>query len=266
MGHERGRVTRSDPLPGVALLRIEHDARLGALPPAMCEELGAAWKQIAQEPATRAVVLTGSGRGFSTGLDVIAAAEGGDPANQYGENTELPTFGLSPLDFDVWLPYVVAVNGVCAGGGFHLLTDADIVVAAEDATFLDPHVSIGQVSALEPIALLRRMPLETVMRMTVLGKHGRIDASGAARAGLVGEVVSADNLVERAIELAALAAQGSPAAIAVSKKAIRQSMQVGLDAGLRLGWQALRSHWEHPDYREGLAAYAERRAPNWTVT
>jgi enoyl-CoA hydratase/carnithine racemase len=258
-----GTVERSEAAPGVVLLRITHERRLGALTPTMRDQLGAAWRSIADDPNVRAVVLTGTGRGFSTGLDVVAAAEGDDPASEFASSEDLPAFGMSPIDFDVWVPYIVAVNGVCAGGGFHLLTDADIVIAGAGASFLDPHVSVGQVSALEPIALLRRLPLETVTRMVVLGRHGRISAADAHRVGLVSEVVADDTVVQRAVELGSLATTGSPAAIAASKRALRASLQVGLDEGLRIGWDAIRDHWNHPDYAEGLAAFSDSRPPQW---
>jgi enoyl-CoA hydratase/carnithine racemase len=256
-------VHRADPAPGVALLTLDNPAKLGALDPSMVEQLGAQWRAIRADPSVRAVVLTGTARGFSTGLDVSAAAEGWAPSQQYPDVDELPRFGLSPRDHDVWLPYIVAVNGICAGGGFHLLSEADIVIAAEEASFCDPHVSIGQVAALEPIALARRIPLETVLRMVVLGRHAQLSASEALRCGLVSEVVHGANLVDRAVELASLAALGSPATIEASKRAIWASLDVGLDAGLREGWRRIREHWKHPDYEEGIAAFAEGRAPRW---
>lgn len=262
MNTEAGTVRLERPAPHVALLTIDNSRRLGAMSAAMLQQLGTHWRTVKDDSALRAAVLTGSGRGFSTGLDVAAAADGEDPATVYSGD-DVPQFGMSPLEHDVWLPYIVAVNGVCAGGGFHLLTEADIVIASETAKFVDPHVSIGQVSGLEPVNLLRRMPLEAVMRMVVLGRHGTIDAEGALRLGLVSEVVAQDRLVDRALELAELSATNSPAAIAASKRLVYASMQLGLDEGLRHAWREITAHWEHPDYVEGIAAYAEKRDPRW---
>lgn len=255
----------SRPSAAVAVVTIDNPARLGALTPAIRRMLGEHWEAIGENPDVRAVVLTGTGRGFSTGLDVAAANDGDDPQAWYGgdDADEIPAFGMSPLDFDVWLPLIVAVNGVCAGGGFHLLSDADIVIASEDATFLDPHTSVGQVAALEPIALLRRLPMEAVLRMVVLGRHGHLTAADALRLGLVSEVLPRDRLLDRAVELAEAAAENSPAAIEASKRVIHESLNLGLDDALRNGWGALRQHWNHPDTREGLAAFAEGRPPQW---
>ena len=83
---------------------------------------------------------------------------------------------------------VVAVNGVCAGGGLHYVADADIVIASEDAWFTDPHVGVGQVSGIEAPSLGLRVPLGMLARMVLLGRHERWDAQQALRVGLVSEV------------------------------------------------------------------------------
>ena len=79
---------------------------------------------------------------------------------------------------------IAAVNGVCAGGGLHFVADADIVLMAADATLLDPHVSIGQVSAYETIALGRKSPMEAILRMALIGRHERITAARAYELGI----------------------------------------------------------------------------------
>ena len=90
---------------------------------------------------------------------------------------------------NVGKPVITAVNGVCAGGGLHWVADADVVIAASDATFVDPHVSIGQVSALETIALMRKMPAEAVLRMALVGSHERLTAARAYELGMISQVV-----------------------------------------------------------------------------
>jgi enoyl-CoA hydratase/carnithine racemase len=258
-------VDRSTPTPSTALLTLNNPTKLGALNDSMLRQLAAHWSDIKADGQIRSIVLTGTGRGFSTGLDLEGANTGADPATLYGSDEQLPHFGFSPLEFDVWKPYIVAVNGVCAGGGFHLLADADIIIASTDARFLDPHVSVGQVAALEPIMLTRRMALGAVLRMTVLGRRDLLSAEEARAAGLVSEVHSPDDLLPRALELAAMAAEGSPAAIERSKRSIWKSLQLGLDDALQYGWTQIREHWDHPDFREGIAAYNEQRSPRWVA-
>lgn len=261
-----GTVTLTTPAPHVALVTIDNPDRLGALSPDMLEQLSASWRTIAADHTVRAIVLTGVGRGFSTGLDLAAASDGDDPQSRYSDEDERPHLGLSPLEFDIWLPLIVAVNGVCAGGGFHLLADADVILCAPDATFLDPHAAVGQVSALEPIALARRIPLQAVLRMVVLGREGSMTADDAHRVGLVSEVVPDDRLVDRAVTLAEAAAANSPATIERSKRAIHDSLAMPLHHALDHGWQAVQAHWDHPDYHEGIAAYVERRSPVWDIS
>jgi enoyl-CoA hydratase/carnithine racemase len=126
-------------------------------------------------------------------------------------------------------PVVTAVNGVCAGGGLHFVVDSDIVLASHDATFLDPHVSLGQVSAFEAVGLARRGPFGAVARMALTGAHERIGAEEARRLGWVSEVVAADRLAERAQELAESAARCLDTGVH-RKKALWHALEVGLTA------------------------------------
>ena len=96
--------------------------------------------------------------------------------NQIGDAGDLEKraeLRLTAWHNQVWKPVIAAVNGVCAGGGLHFVADADIVIAASDATFLDPHVSLGQVTAYEAIALVRKSPMEQICRMALVGRHER---------------------------------------------------------------------------------------------
>ena len=144
-------------------------------------------------------------------MDLKAFAERGGPRPVKADVHE--ELRLTPLHCDVWLPTIVAVNGVCTGSGLHFVADADVVVASTTASFLDTHVSVGQVAAVEPITLLPRIGLGNTLRLTVLGRHGRIAADEALRISLVDEVVEPERLLDRAVELAEQAATGSPAAI-----------------------------------------------------
>ena len=129
-------------------------------------------------------------------MDLQAFAERGGPRPVKADVHE--ELRVTPLHCDVWLPTIVAVNGVCTGSGLHFVADADIVVASTTASFLDNHVSVGQVAAIEPITLLPRIGLGNALRMTVLGKHGRLNADEALRIWLVDEVVEPEQLLERA--------------------------------------------------------------------
>jgi E-phenylitaconyl-CoA hydratase len=150
------------------------------------------------------------------------------------------------------------------GGGLHFVTDADLIVAAEHATFLDTHVKVGLIAGLEPVGLARRMPLEQVLRMALLGGSERMTAAQARAAGLVGEVVPPDRLMPRARELAEKISQHSPTAMARTKQCIWESLDLGLDEALGRTWEVIGNHSGHPDSEEGPRAFVEKRKPRWS--
>ncbi len=126
----------------------------------------------------------------------------------------------------VWKPVIAAVNGVCAGGGLHFVADADIVIAASSAVFSDPHVSIGQVSAFETIALVKKSPMEPILRMAFAGRHERISARRAYELGIISQVVDpSERLHDEAQELAEKIARNSGDALAASKRALWSALE-----------------------------------------
>jgi enoyl-CoA hydratase/carnithine racemase len=159
---------------------------------------------------------------------------------------------------------IAAVNGVCAGGGLHFVADADIVMAARGATFVDPHVSIGQVTAFEPIGLLRKSPMEPVVRMALTGRHERLSAERAYQLGILSQVVDPpEQLRHEAQALAEKIARNSPAAMAATKRALWGALETGLTEACQAGAAELVGLWGHPDQTEGPAAFAEKRAARW---
>ncbi len=234
-----------------------------AMDAAMLGELEAAWRELADDPAVRVIVNTGNGKSFQTGLDVAQLAR--DPAalREQSRRTRDAELRLSAWHNRVWKPVIAAVNGVCAGGGLHFVSDADIVIAADTATFLDPHVSIGQVSAYETIALARKSPMESVMRMALVGRWERVDAHRAYELGILSEVVPAAELRDRAQALGETIARNSPAAMAATKRALWGALEAGLTDACRAGAQELVGMWGHPDQEEGPRAFAERREAAW---
>ena len=145
----------------------------------------------------RVIVTTGAGRSFQTGLDVVQLSRDPDALRKQSGRTKRAELRLSAWHNGVSTPVIAAVNGTCAGGGLHFVADADIVIASTSATFFDPHVSIGQVTAYEAITLLRKMPAEAVMRMALVGRYERIDAARAYELGMVSEVVEPERLHEK---------------------------------------------------------------------
>ena len=246
----------------VLVVTIDRQERMNALSQQVYDDLLETWTSLKADREIRAIVITGAGsRAFCTGMDLQAFAERGGPRPVKADvHEELRT---TPLECDLWLPTIVAVNGVCTGAGLHFVADADIVIASETATFLDTHVSVGQVTALEPITLLPRIGLGNALRFAVLGRHGRVSAEEALRISLVDEVVEPERLFDRAVELGELVATGSPAAIEASKRAIRGALELPMAEAMQRGWELLLAHREHPDSNEGPAAFVEKREPKW---
>ncbi len=255
-------------------LRVEREGHVGwlvfdrpkagnAMDATMLGELERAWQQLADDPAVRVIVNTGEGRAFQTGLDVAQLARDKEALREQSRRTRRSELKLTAWHNGVEKPVIAAVNGVCAGGGLHFVADADMVIASSEATFLDPHVSIGQVTALETIALARTSPMEPILRMAFTGRHERLTAARAFQLGIVGEVVEPDRLRDAARELADKVARNSPAAMAATKRALWAAFETGLTDACRAGTAELVSMWGHPDQQEGPAAFAERRRAEW---
>jgi len=217
---------------GVGIITLDRPEALNSFNPSMVAEFGQLWARIRLEDEVRALVLQANGeRAFCTGVDV----------KQWRENSDNPWYQddpgvhLSPKQNRVWKPLICAVQGMAAGGAFYWLNEADLIVAAEDATFFDPHVSYGMTAALEPIGLTRLIPLREAIRIALMGIDERVSAATAQRIGLVSEVVPAAELRARAHELAARIAAKPPAAVQGTVRAIWESLDVGRKTALERG-------------------------------
>jgi enoyl-CoA hydratase/carnithine racemase len=230
----------------------------------MLDDLETAWQELDADPRVRVIVNTGEGSAFQSGLDVVELAKDPEALREQSRRTKHAELRITAWHNRVWKPVIAAVNGVCAGGGFHFVADADIVMAASTATFLDPHVSIGQVTAYEAIGLVRKMPAEAVMRMALIGRYERMDAQRAYQLGMISQIVDPpERLREAAQELAETIARNSPTAMAATKRALWGAMELGLTDAGKAGAKELVGVWGHPDQAEGPLAFAEKREAQW---
>ncbi len=249
----------------VGWLIFDRPASANAMDATMLGELAEAWRELDADPEVRVIVNTGNGRAFQTGVDVVQMSRDRGAMREQSRRTRDATLELTAWHNRVWKPVICAVNGVCAGGGLHFVTDADIVIAASDATFLDPHVSVGQVSAYEVVGLAAKMPVEAVLRMALVGRHERITAQRAYELGMISQIVDPpDTLRDEAQALAEKIAQNSPAAMAATKRALWGALELGLTDACKQGAAELVSMWGHPDQTEGPLAFTDRRTPDWT--
>jgi enoyl-CoA hydratase/carnithine racemase len=246
-------------LDSVLVATLNRPHRRNALDQSLLTALRSLWIDSDTLAGIRAIVITGAPPGFCSGADMSLLLT--DRTDDVSPRARAELSFLPGLQVDC--PVIVAVNGVCAGAGLHFVADADLVLASERASFLDPHVSVGQVSALEPLSLWLRGRRQSVMRMALLGSAERLTATQAVEAGLVSEVVPDGELHDRALALASAIAANSPAAVAATRRAIRTFEEQLLDRALDDGWRAIRDHWSHPDASEGPLAFREKRAPRW---
>jgi enoyl-CoA hydratase/carnithine racemase len=248
---------------GVARITLDRPARGNALTPAMQPIVRAIWSDVRDDPAVRVAVVTAAGeKHFCTGFDV-GSDEGGDET-VFADRPLADAVHWSPYQNRVWKPVLCAVNGLCVGGGLHFVVDADIVLASENAAFMDTHVNVGMVGALENIGLAKRLPLGAALRMTLLGRYYRMPARRAYELGLVDELVASPGDLSGAVDAMLEAIlRNSPQAMLRSKQAVWGSLERGYTEALEHGWSLLRGHWKHPDFAEGSRAFAEKREPRW---
>lgn len=238
--------------------------QLNAMSAQMRDEFGVAWTELDADPEVRVIVHTGEGRAFQTGVDVREIASDGVGMERYRKSVEDFDLHFTAWHQEVSKPVITAVNGLCAGGGFHWIADADIVIAASDAQFFDPHVSVGQVVSLEAIGLMRKMPVEAVMRMALVGRHERMSAQRALELGMISQIVDPpERLRDEAQALAEKIAKNSPAAMRATKRALWGALEMGLTDASRAGAREMIDMWGHPDQAEGPRAFAEKRDAVW---
>jgi len=249
---------------GVATITLNRPDKYNAFNTQMADELRTAWNEVKTSPDVVCAIVTGVGeRAFCTGMDVADVASGDAKGTGTLSRDDAPWNHLTAIQNRCWKPVITAVNGMVNGGGLHFIADSDLIVCAEHVTFFDTHVKVGLIAGLEPVGLVRRIPLEAVLRTALLGGSERMTASQALELGLVGEVVPKEQLLPRARELAAMISQHSPTALARTKQTIWESLDRGLDDALANTWQAISDHVAHPDLSEGAKAFVEKRKPRW---
>ncbi len=249
---------------GIATITIDRPDRGNSLAPGMQAVFRAIWSEVRDDDAIRVAIVTAAGeRHFCTGFDV-SEAEGEEAEAVFNNRPLAEAVHWSPHQNRVWKPVLCAVQGLCVGGGLHFVVDSDIVVASENAKFMDTHVNVGMVGALENVGLAKRLPLGTALRMTLQGRDFRLPAERAWQLGLVDELVETPaEVLPAALEIARSMLKNSPQAMALSKQAVWGSLERGYRDALEAAWGLLRLHWMHPDFSEGPRAFAEKRDPRW---
>jgi enoyl-CoA hydratase/carnithine racemase len=219
------------------------------------------WADVRDNPLVRVAIVTGAGgKHFCTGVDLKEAQRVGFLKVEGPLSSDVR---LTARHNGVWKPVICAVNGVVAGGGLHFVVDADLIVAASHAQFLDSHVNVGQVGGIENIGLAKRLPLGTALRMTLVVREYRLSAERAHHFGLVDELVAPEDLMATSVAIAEQIKKNSPQAVSLSQQAIWNSLEVSYRDAMEYGWEMVKLHRQHPDSTEGPVAFAEGREPRW---
>ena len=224
--------------------------------------MGDIFRDFRDDPELRVAILTAAGeKFFSPGWDLKAAADGDAVDGDYG----VGGFGGLQELRDLNKPVIAAVNGLACGGGLELALSADMILAADHATFALPEIRSGTVADAASVKLPKRIPYHIAMELLMTGRW--FDAEEAHRWGLVNEVLPADALLERAWELARLIASGPPLVYAAIKEVVRDAEDSKFqDAMNRITQRKLRTVdilYSSEDQLEGARAFAEKRDPVW---
>jgi len=243
----------------VAVITVNRPEQRNAVNTAARRELLAAFAAIEADDTVQVVVLAGAGQTFVAGADVTEFA-GRSPLEQVRASQLLPVF--SALDA-LSKPAIAAIDGYCLGGGCELAMACDIRIASDRARFGQPEIMLGILPGGGGTQRLPRLiGAGAAYKMLYLGEM--ITAAEAHRLGLVDEVVAPDALLARARALAAAIAKKSPIALRLIKQAVRASMRVSLDDGLRLESALLGLAFSSADKTEGISAFLEKREPRFS--
>lgn len=247
---------------GVATVTLNRPEVHNAFNPTMQDEISAVWQHVKHDAEVRAVVLTGAGeKAFCTGID-----RSGIPDEEYDPLTyDDPGQRIGPKSAGVWKPVIAAVNGLACGGAFYLLGESDIIIAADTATFFDPHVTYGMTAVYEPLLLLPRMSFGEVLRMALVGNYERMSAEHARSTGLVSEVVAPAALADTATQLAAVIALQPPHAVQATLRTLWAARDLTAAQSIELGNVFLQLGTSAAALAEGNAAFASGERPKWKL-
>ena len=224
--------------------------------------MGEVFTEFRDDPDLRVALLTGAGeKFFCPGWDLKAAAEGDAVDGDYG----VGGFGGLQELRGLNKPVIAAVNGICCGGGLELALSADIILAADHATFALPEIRSGTVADAASIKLPKRIPYHIAMEMLLTGRW--IDAEEAARWGMINRIHPAADLMGEARALADLIASGPPLVYAAIKEIVREAedmkFQDALNRITRSQFATVEKLYRSEDQLEGARAFAEKRDPVW---
>jgi crotonobetainyl-CoA hydratase len=246
-----------------AILEVTLDRpKANAIDLATSRIMGDVFTEFRDDPELRVAIITAAGeKFFCPGWDLKAAAGGDAVDGDYGKGGFGGLQELRGLN----KPVIAAINGICCGGGLELALSADIILAAEHATFALPEIRSGTVADAASIKLPKRIPYHIAMEMLMTGRW--LDAGEAARWGLVNHIYTAADLMTEARKLAELIASGPPLVYAAMKEIVREAedmkFQDAMNRITKSQFATVEKLYRSEDQLEGARAFAEKRDPVW---
>jgi enoyl-CoA hydratase/carnithine racemase len=261
---------------GVAWVTLNRPERHNAFNSLMQRELHECWRALRWRETVRCVVLTGAGeKAFCTGIDrmeqmggdtddttdaTVVGSHGGTPFH-----FDDPGDNIGPKSSDLWKPVIAAVNGMACGGAFYMLGEVEFIIAADHATFFDPHVTYGMTAAFEPIHMYDRMPFGEIMRLSLLGNYERLSARRAHEIGLVSEVVPVADLHDTVAWAANAIAAQPQLAVQGTVRAIWAARELSNRQAVALGYAFVGLGTDRESIAEGQQLFESGKRIEWRL-
>jgi enoyl-CoA hydratase/carnithine racemase len=269
---------------GVAWVTLNRPEVLNSFNTVMQRELRDLWRWLRRHDEVRVIVLTGAGdKAFCTGIDRSEALADGPRSGRRGSGPEMgddairigsgttpfmfddPGDNLGPKSNDLWKPVIAAINGIACGGAFYMLGEVDFMIAADHATFFDPHLTFNMAASFEPLQMTGRMPFGDLVRLTLLGSEERMSAQRALQIGLVTEVVPGSELHDRAGWAAGVIARSHPIAVQGTLRALWAGRELSRAQALGLGWAFVGLGNDPEALAEGQTRFASGQRVDWRL-
>ena len=239
---------------GIAYITLNRPEKLNAIDPPMRQQLWDAFQDVDKNPAVRCAIVTGAGRAFSTGHDLVAMAAG-------GANEGPSTGDLYVVQSNIWKPIISAINGICLAQGCGIALGSDIRIASSKAEFGWPQAKRGIASVSGPALLSQVVPRNIAFEFLFTGDF--VDAHKALELMLVNYVVEPDQVMAKSEEIAQKITANAPLSLAAIKEASIKGSEMGLEDRVKFAQNKRNEVLESEDAKEGVLAFAEKRAPVW---
>ena len=239
---------------GIAYITMNRPEKLNAINPEMRQMLWDAFQDVRDNPEVRCAIVTGKGRAFSTGHDLVAMAA--------ARANEGPSTGdLYVVQSNIWKPIISAINGICLAQGCGIALGSDIRIASSEAQFGWPQAKRGISSVSGPALLSQVVPRNIAFEFLFTGDF--VDAQKALELMLVNYVAPPEDVMPRAQEMARKITANAPLALAAIKEASLKGAEMSLVERVDFAQKKRDEVLATEDAQEGVAAFAEKRAPVW---